>query len=510
MKPRALLVSMLGSLLVGSTVGADEIGYDALVARIGAANVPTGAGVRVSQIEAPSGTAYGPDQTNTDFAGKTFTAYSGTPGNSGHANYVAQLFYGISLGIADGVTQINLYEASSYLLTGFLRTGQGATTYPLANPAGTKVMNHSWVGTFDNSLTDAEALRRADYAMNRDDTLSFNGLNNGSVMQNLMMMGYHGVSCGMMDGGHSYGVTPVGIDGPGRMKPEIVGPGTATSFSTPIVSSVAALLYHTAATPPLSSNQFADEGVVIKAALLAGARHRTAWTNNAPATGINRGVTATPLDPVYGVDVVNVDRSHRILTGAEQPGSTAVPAAPSVTEAGWDYADILGSQTLYYRFRLAALADEVSILCTWNRLVTAMTVAPALVPVDLRLYKAQGATLIPMEGDAGTSYFASGNVWSKSLVDNLEHLFVRGLVPGEYVIEVKRNSTGSAVPLAVAWIMPVQPSTIPGDLNNDGSVNGNDLALLLSAWGSNDLNADLDDDGSVAGGDLSILLGNWV
>ena len=48
---------------------------------------------------------------------------------------------------------------------------------------------------------------------------------------------------------------------------------------------------------------------------------------------------------------------------------------------------------------------------------------------------------------------------------------------------------------------------IPGDLNGDGQVNGEDLAVLLGSW-STPAN-DIDGDGTVDGIDLAILLGNW-
>ena len=53
---------------------------------------------------------------------------------------------------------------------------------------------------------------------------------------------------------------------------------------------------------------------------------------------------------------------------------------------------------------------------------------------------------------------------------------------------------------------------IPGDLNNDGLVNGIDLAVILSTWGpcsSGSCVADINRDGLVNGADLSILLSNW-
>ncbi len=47
------------------------------------------------------------------------------------------------------------------------------------------------------------------------------------------------------------------------------------------------------------------------------------------------------------------------------------------------------------------------------------------------------------------------------------------------------------------------------DLNGDGMVNGADLGILLSAWGTNDAAADLNGDGAVNGGDLGVLLSAW-
>ena len=50
---------------------------------------------------------------------------------------------------------------------------------------------------------------------------------------------------------------------------------------------------------------------------------------------------------------------------------------------------------------------------------------------------------------------------------------------------------------------------LEGDLNGDGRVNGIDITILLSAWGTDDPVADLTGDGVVNGGDLTIVLANW-
>ena len=49
-----------------------------------------------------------------------------------------------------------------------------------------------------------------------------------------------------------------------------------------------------------------------------------------------------------------------------------------------------------------------------------------------------------------------------------------------------------------------------GDLNGDGAVNGTDLALLLSSWGTSDRTADIDGDGLVGGADLTLLISDWT
>ncbi len=50
---------------------------------------------------------------------------------------------------------------------------------------------------------------------------------------------------------------------------------------------------------------------------------------------------------------------------------------------------------------------------------------------------------------------------------------------------------------------------VGGDLNDDGRVDGADLGILLSLWGTSDSLADLDGSGSVDGGDLGLILAFW-
>ena len=64
------------------------------------------------------------------------------------------------------------------------------------------------------------------------------------------------------------------------------------------------------------------------------------------------------------------------------------------------------------------------------------------------------------------------------------------------------------------FVLDLRPSAppCPADLNDDGAVNGDDLGILLGAWGpcaSTDCPADLDGNGAVDADDLGILLAAW-
>ena len=72
----------------------------------------------------------------------------------------------------------------------------------------------------------------------------------------------------------------------------------------------------------------------------------------------------------------------------------------------------------------------------------------------------------------------------------------------------KPGAAGAPTSASFVVATPAAISTpTPGDFNNDGVVNGTDLATLLGAWGGT--GGDINGDGTTNGADLSILLGNW-
>jgi len=76
-----------------------------------------------------------------------------------------------------------------------------------------------------------------------------------------------------------------------------------------------------------------------------------------------------------------------------------------------------------------------------------------------------------------------------------------------YLIQVGGHAGGVGVAdLTIEEIDAVD--CCPGDANNDGVVDGGDLAIILGNWGASQT-GDLNGDGVVDGSDLALVLGNW-
>jgi len=500
------------------------VGFDDLEARLGAAT-PTGAGVVVGEIEAripADGNTYGPNQAFSDFANITFHPMSPAPVSiSGHATTVAKFQYGVHRSVAPGITEAYLWSADNWTTAGYLRNSQGPATFPVTPPpGGIKCMNHSWIADFGAASSNIEAVRRADWVVNQDDVIMTVGVANVPPNPPLMSNMFNGITVGIHAGSHVFTDTPAGLDGPGRMRPDIVAPEAFTSFATPIVNACGSLLVETARTQ-MASNPAAERSDVIKAALLAGAEHTASWTNEPDPSGPTRGVTSRPIDNVQGAGRLEINRSHLIHTGGEQDGDTAPPLASNIDWRGWDLANIGIGGSRYWRFEIGETAAEISILATWHRRVfsvatpAALAVTYSLADFDLVLWRVdEQGDLQSLVGDAGLPYFGGGNVVSESAVDNVEHLYITDLVAGEYVIQIDRIDAIqfplNSFDVAVAWLLP-EPPPIPEDVNGDGVVNFADILSVIGAWGPcQDCPQDIDGNGVVGFAEILAIIGAWT
>jgi hypothetical protein len=432
----------------------DDIGLTALQSEIGA-GAPTGAGVTLSQVEALDSGSYAPDPNHGELAGKTFTLKSGASGASGHATSVARNAYGLTNGVAPGITDIDVYEAGNYYGTGFLKTGSA-----FAAPAieTRRIQNHSWIAYGGAAQ---EATRRLDFAIKRDGFLAVVGLANVITnVPDLLAHSYNAISVGKPNGLHSRDGTR--FDTAGRIKPEIVSPSAfnATSYSVGAVSGAAALLMETAdKTAGLENARTNSE--VIKAILMAGATKSEfpTWSRT----------TTQPLDLVYGAGELNIQNSYHILAAGEQAAS----ASSTVGLQGWDFAATAGTNALYF-FDVPEgfVLTNFSAMLVWNRNVFDNNPGPTFDPqatlanLDLRLYAATNFALgILLDSSVGTN-------------DNVEHIFQPQLPTGRYALSLTWDLTGhdyafawigTLVPLAGPGLLAVSPA---GGLGSSGMVGG--------------------------------------
>ncbi len=98
--------------------------------------------------------------------------------------------------------------------------------------------------------------------------------------------------------------------------------------------------------------------------------------------------------------------------------------------------------------------------------------------------------------------FESSSEWTvhfgladAAVIDEIRVEWPNGLVTTRTNVPVNQSMTIS--------------SSLPGDLNGDGVINGSDLAALLAQWNTNG-SADITGDGVVNGSDLAALLAMWT
>jgi hypothetical protein len=317
-----------------------------------------------------------------------------------------------------------------------------------------------------------EALRRLDWTVERDDAVVVVGLNNGAgtPVPPLLASAYNVLSIGRSDGRHSTGVSSYEVDGVGRIKPELVAPMTATSWSTAVVSSCAALLREAAA----AFSPEAQSSEVMRALLLAGARRSpfSGWANSA----------TRPLDAHFGAGEVNVWRSYQILAAGDGGDVRPLSSGPH----GWRYgvAPAAGERHGYvFAVPPGCVARELAAALVWNRTVDVapeaswLEVKPELVNLDLRLATRGGEP-------AGVELARSETGAQGSVSHPLEYVRQRNLAAGEYelVVDTAAAASDDGRPYGLAWFSELVPAADP--VLEIGSEPGeNTVALRLTHLG---------------------------
>lgn len=448
---RSTLFICLLSLAIASPVFGQAwrtpVGWEALNDELGNA-LANGSGVDVSQVEAiqTSSGGYLPDPNFIGFLNpdKQFTDLSGVNDiHSSHARTVGRYFYGNIMSMASGVTNVYNYEAGDFIVNA---TGNGSNGEPATQPF--TVQNHSWVATTGIGIQTAQnMLLRLDYMIEENNMDVIVGTSNSGATPILLAPGFNSITVGKTNGTHGTGLTTFSI--PGRIKPEIVGPHTQTSRSTPMVSGAAAILRDAGA----GTN--ADNSEAVKALILAGATKTefAGWSRTSDL----------PLDTTFGAGELNVYNSYKMLLAGETDGQSSPPAVPTGAQ-GWDFGTIMAGQTMNYSIELTEPADHLSIVLTWN--------------LDVEDTNASPTIFIPSPTLPDLDLFFVGNGLSdisNSLIQNIEHIYVQDVPAGVYSFIVSTDRTadfGLAWRSALQNVSNINNLTLVSGVNSSGNIAG--------------------------------------
>ncbi len=441
----------------------DDVGFTRLQLIV-ESDLPTTVSDGFTQVEAQeSGTNYMPNTGQAIFQGKTFVNKTNTSSvTSNHANTVASFFYSTSsLLPGTSATTVDVYSADHWLNSGFLKSG--TTTEPAIESRA--IQNHSWIGLSGDTAWLEEVNQRLDYAIDRDGFVSVVGENNGSstTLPKLLGQGYHTIAVGLTDGLHSHGLST--LDGIDRIKPDLVAPGSATSYATPMVGSAAGILYQKLQASPYSLGG-ADLPRTIKAMLMASARKDT-------VTGWDQTSTR-PLDDVYGAGELNIHNAYMILSAGRVSSGTTQRG-----QRAWAAESITSSATKSYFFTIPTGAPSTPF-CTalvWHRVITDNLVShvnwgnltTSMANLNLSLYYATGTTRGSLVSQ------------SSSTVDNVELIYQATLAPGDYEIVVSSN-TVTATPYALAW-HSLPAVTVSATIAEAKEIDGQDGILTFTRTG---------------------------
>lgn len=453
----------------------DDVGYTALQAEYGAA-APNGAGIDTTQVEAvqPAWPYFLPSPTDAEFVGKVIVDATGGGSPSSHATWTGRYLYGLTTSIAPGISAIDAYEATRWTNGDFLLQQQVAA--PRVETR--RIQNHSWITDLGTTANN-DALRRLDLVVQRDGVVVTVATDNvaGGAMPPFPSSAFNVITVGRSDGVSSVGPTATGLDGAGRVKPDLVVPINYTSRAAPTAAGAAALLLQTADArqilPTLGEpERRSAKALLAKALLLAGATKAEFpdWRKGF-ATPSTDGTV--PLDYRYGAGELNVYNSYRILTAGDEQDPRP---SDYVNLTGWDFGTVgpTSPQRYFLDISPAWRVERISIIVTWNRQIATssaggnkpLRLTPSLPNVDLRLYRASG--------------FVAGALHDQSIstVDNVEHVYLTQLPAGQYAIEV---AAGAAADYAIAWDVRRVPACSL-DMDADSDVDLVDFGIFQACF----------------------------
>jgi hypothetical protein len=294
---------------------------------------------------------------------------------------------------------------------------------------------------------------------------------------------------------------------PSRYEPT----GNWSSFSTPVVAGAVGLLLQAAKQDPNLSSAASPEGgnCVIKAVLLSSAAKLPYWHKGLLTKDDDHLV---PLDYVQGAGLLNAAEAHKLLLAGQHK-------AGKVPTTGWDLNHLAKNQNPQnvYRITIPEPAGKlITATVAWNRHYSntyPFEPAPEK-DADLRLEVRAIDPDVP-EKDYLLDY-------SDSTVDNVEHVYCRtdaNYTDYRIVISYSNlndtNQPDIAPRYGLAWNVGKEPdknNVLWYDLNADGVVGQSDFAILVGSLMTSIespesyIFGDINNNGSIDADDLQTLL----
>lgn len=412
---------------------------------------------------------------------------------SSHANSVGGYLWG-SNGVAPGVANVDNYSASWFEtdVVGIYYSPSRNNFIPISTLHSDKIVNQSFLNTFSSGTTQQQELTQEEQSnLNYDAYANYYGTlfvtavgdgattySNGSfsLAVNPPSTAYNGISVSA-----SALATNQSTNGPtltGLSSPDIIAPGTASSYTTPLVSGAAALLVQAGNSLSVGSTD-ATQVQTLKALLMNGADKASNW---APSAGnsLNQNVGAGSLDVYQSYQ--NLEAGQHAAT-AVNSSATPITNGTAAPLEGWNFATAssTGSNVSHYVFNLpqGATSGHLTATLVWNAqtlLSYSRISGTSLYGLAMPSASSPGGTAPSPEAfnslylylyNATTGQLVSQ---STSINDNTQTIFqsISSLTPGDkYDLEVfdagYQQSTASSFtlntsdPYALAWNVVATP-----------------------------------------------------